>query len=458
MEPSIHLDSPGSTAAAVLPNTAGSQRLVDDVRTVLRVVGERVADRLADFYPVNEARAGALPWCYLWAVTIPCDGCGRRFSLVGSLVLRHPNRRADDRGQAFRILTDGDTWRIQTHDGAPTQDPTFSAPDGKLGKSARCPFPTCGHRHNLDTIKAKGSAGQYIDTLVAVGEDRLDASSKAFRTPRADETLAAAAAESELRRRLETDTSFVPAEVVAPTSGVDARNYGYLTYGALMNPRQTLLFATTARVIKDMFVELSQTVSADYAAALCGYASANLAKQLRRATRGARRETQGRSDGSKGHSVLVGDIYANQSTIAHAFDYLETGPGAGPGTWSSVSTSLLGALQKVVADGTGARPARLRSGSAVALPFRDSTVDVIVCDPPYYTSRPRHRIRRRGRDDDQLRRIDGCRDRQHTRAGARSGPGARRTRLGDRRGPVGSDRRGVQRRQVPQRRGSGTTR
>ena len=33
---------------------------------------------------------GKQPWGYLWAVTLPCQECGRRFPLTGSLMLRHP--------------------------------------------------------------------------------------------------------------------------------------------------------------------------------------------------------------------------------------------------------------------------------------------------------------------------------------------------------------------------------
>ena len=37
------------------------------------------------YYPRN--KVGEFPWGYLWAITIPCDGCKRRFPLLGSLVL-----------------------------------------------------------------------------------------------------------------------------------------------------------------------------------------------------------------------------------------------------------------------------------------------------------------------------------------------------------------------------------
>ena len=78
-------------------------------------------------------------------------------------------------------------------------------------------------------------------------------------------------------------------------------------------------------------------------------------------------------------------MFASQSVIKHQFDYLEVGPGAGPGTWASVSASLVGALSKVIEENhAGGRPGRFRRESAVTLPFRDDTVDVLITDPPYY--------------------------------------------------------------------------
>jgi adenine-specific DNA methylase len=73
-----------------LPTGQREPRLLADVRTVLSEVSRRVTAAVADYYPSNPLHADAVPWSYLWAVTIPCDGCGRRFPIIGSLVLRHP--------------------------------------------------------------------------------------------------------------------------------------------------------------------------------------------------------------------------------------------------------------------------------------------------------------------------------------------------------------------------------
>ncbi|MFI6496658.1 hypothetical protein [Nonomuraea typhae] len=368
-----------------LKGLVGERRLLIDVRAILAEVGRRVADLVLPLYLGKPELEGMVPWASLWAVTIPCDGCSRRFPLIGSMVLRHPYARTNDAGQALELIVDGQTWRPRVKDGLPQQQPTFSAPVGKRGKSARCPFPNCGHVHNLDVIKAKGFADQYADAMLAVAEVDPETNRKIFRPPLPAEVAAAALAEDLTPTSLFQELKGCPNEAIPKTAGVDARQYGYLTYGSLMNSRQAVLFSTTAKVIAELYRELCEVVSHDYAGALCSYAASNIARQLRRATRGSRKESRGKPNGSEQNRVYSGDVFTNQSTIAHAFDYIEAGPGEGPGTWCSVSSSLSNALRKVLLENRFTTPpARLRRASAVALPFRDATVDVIVTDPPYY--------------------------------------------------------------------------
>mgnify|MGYP000193770844 CR=1 FL=1 len=355
-------------------------RLLTDVRRVLAEVGRRVAQQVGPLYR-NAETAGQPPWAYLWAVTITCDGCGRRFPLIGSMVLQYPNTKSNDKGQALRLAINGDEWATEVHAGAPRQEPTYASAPGRRGKTARCPFPQCRHSHSLDVVKAKGFAGQYEDRILVVVEIDEASKRKVFRAPHAEDLALA-------RKAQDTWASLgdaAPREAIPDTAGVDARNYGYATYGDLMNTRQAVMFACTARVIDEMFTELCDIVSEEYARALTAYAAANIPKQIRRSTRGANLLAHGKPSGAASNTVQIGDLFSSQSVIKHQFDYIEAGPWSGPGTWTSVSSSLLGALRKVLADNPkGSRPGRFRRASAVALPFRDASVDVLVTDPPYY--------------------------------------------------------------------------
>ena len=87
------------------------------------------------YYPRNPD--GSFPWGYLWAISIPCDGCGRRFPLLGSLVLRHPYARTGDPGQALRLVVDGDDWHAEVIDGVPDQAPPTHPPSWAMAGNER---------------------------------------------------------------------------------------------------------------------------------------------------------------------------------------------------------------------------------------------------------------------------------------------------------------------------------
>jgi len=374
--------SHGQVGGQQLDVGADAPRLISDVRDLLAEIGERIAVAVGPHYPL--AADGTYPWGYLWAITIPCDGCSRRFPLVGSFVLRYPYRRTGDAGQAFSIAidSDGESWRVEIYDGAPVQAPIIGSTGGKRGKSARCPF--CQKPHSLDTVKAKGTQGQFEDYPLLAADNQGEAK-KTFRSLRADELAAALRARPS---RLETFGSLraVPDEPIPEGNRdtVRASGYGYSTYGDLMNERQTLLFVETVRAMRMCHTEmLGAGLSPAYACALTSYAAASLVRKIRRSTRGAKLQAMGNSDGTGQNRNKVIDIFSDESKVSFSFDFFETGPGRGPATWVSIAQTGTQVLEKHLRHLDG-RPAKFRQGSAMALPFRDSSVDAVVTDPPYY--------------------------------------------------------------------------
>jgi putative DNA methylase len=301
------------------PVLTDEPRLVSDVRRVLSEVGRRAASAVAPYFPPNPD--GSLPWAYLWAITILCDGCNRRFPLVGGLTLRNPYRRTNDSGQALRIITEGDRWRAEVIDGVPDQAPTFRTATGRRGKSAHCPF--CRHVHSLDAVKAKGFAGEYQDALLAVADHEEDAK-KTFRVPRAEEIAAAAAVDLSsllpIGRFPAVPDEPIPAGNVHTVRG---SGYGVRTYGALMCARQALQFVEAARAIRAVHADLvAAGISEAYAEALAAYAGGNLVRRLRRATRGTALNLYGKPDGSGQNRVNANHIFSDESKVSFGFDYL----------------------------------------------------------------------------------------------------------------------------------------
>ena len=379
-EPAIPFADPDRDEGSMYEGST-DLRLVSDVRAVVVEVGRRTVAAVEEFYPRNSE--GEFPWGYLWALSITCDGCSRRFPLMGSTTLRHPYKKTEDPGQAFRLVPVGDSWRVIVHDGTATAVPTYSAPRGKRGKVAKCLF--CSHVHERDTVKQKGFDGDYRDDLIAVA-DRHPTYGRVFRTP-TDKELDAATPSRLSDLCGFGQLSAVPDEKIGPgnTDTVRASGYGYTTFGSLTNSRQARYFVEIVRAIREVAADLRDGgVSDTYAAALAAYASANLVRTLKVSTRGARLRGHGKPDGKTNNRLQVDHIFANESMVGFNFDYFETAPGAGAGTWDSAGVTGARVLQSHM-DGltTHGRPATIRRADATALPLRDNSVDVVVTDPPY---------------------------------------------------------------------------
>lgn len=377
----------------------GRDKLTRDVEAFLREVGRRFRDAAAPYYPPGPD--GTEAWGYIWAVTIPCDQCQRRFPLLGRLELRHPKNKTDDPGQSLHLDTAGDDFTARVVDGSPTQGPTFT---GGARGTARCLF--CKHVHKLDAVKAKGFDGQYEDRLLAVAElGGQGQPPKVFRDATEEDHAGVKAAEAFEPERLGAITEF-PDEPIPPGNNDTVRpsGYGYRTYGDVMCRRQSVQFALLARAIRELaeLIVEDHGASASYAQALASYATATMVRRIMRSTRGATLEVHGNAAGSGHNSNKVQNIYANESAIAFGFDFFEVGIAEGPGTWDSVafnaSKGLMNAVGSLASTDrkikdvgrfqhdwrSTAAPGKFRQTSATALPLRDQSVDVIVTDPPYY--------------------------------------------------------------------------
>jgi adenine-specific DNA methylase len=359
-------------------------RLVTDVERVLDEVGRRYEEAMAEFYP---RVGGKQPWGYLWAVTLPCQECGRRFPVTGSLVLRQPLPLKRDPGQSYAIVTDktSGTFRAVVHEGPPRTQPTLVAvmKGGKAvrGKAAICPF--CEHVHPKDVHTRLAGEGLGRDVLL-VAADLDDAVGKSFREPTEAERQAAVAASTALRH----ERPFAPGLPAVPNEAIPDGNrdtvrpsaYGARTFGDLCNDRQTLGFIRLSRVIGDLAAELTAGgISGEYAAALAGYAASVMDRRLRQSTRGVSLFARLTATSNR---VYPADLFRNESAIGFSYDFFETGLGSGPGTWSAVRGDTLAVL-RVQSTRPHGRPVVVRQGTATALPLASDSVEAVVTDPPY---------------------------------------------------------------------------
>ena len=158
----------------------GIPRLLRDVRFVLDLIGNRYEVAMDTFYPVVD---GKRPWGYVWAITLPCVGCGHRFPLTGNLELRRFDYKRRDPGQSYRIMHDNGsgTFAAVVHEGRPCDVPTLVKTTGAgRGKSAVCIF--CNHVHPFDVQTRLMGDGHADDALLLVA-DHGDAPRRKYRAP-----------------------------------------------------------------------------------------------------------------------------------------------------------------------------------------------------------------------------------------------------------------------------------
>jgi len=363
-------------------NNPLGDRLTQDVNVILNEVGDRYEAAMRSFYP---KLGQGQPWGYVWALTLPCQECDRRFPLIGSLILRHPAPKRNDPGQSFRLVVDrqAGTFYAQVHEGSPTDSPTRVVPEGKskydaAGKSAICPF--CGHGHSKDLQTRLARLGQLRDAqLLAADLDSVVG--KSFRPLTQEELDAGVQAEAALSAQppFADGLPAVPDEPIPPanTWTVQPLVYGAKVYGDLCNARQTLGFVELARAIDDVTEDLLRSgVSRDYATALGAYATAVMVRKFRRATRGVSLMAH------KTGTVQTSDLFRHEGSITFSFDYFEAGLGDGPGTWRSLCKDTLVILRNQASRSSG-KPAHIAWGTATDIPFREASLDAVVTDPPY---------------------------------------------------------------------------
>lgn len=350
-----------------------ADRLTQDIEFVSAYIGNEYASQMFEFYPPVD---GVQPWGYVWAVSIPCQHCGRWFPLVGSLALRKPHRPSGVVGISYKLVIDGDDVVAEVHTGPPTSQPTLVRRGAKRGRIGICPF--CEGAHDQALIRRIMRDGHRRDTLLlAADPDAKDG--KRFRRPTADEQDAAVRAEEALRHEPPFGpVPAVPDEPTPPGLPVLPSVYGYSSYGDLCCARQTLGYVRLARIVENLGRELADGgVSDDYRKCLTGYAASVIVRKLRRSTRGATLEVY-----NDGRPTGVKDIFVNESSIAFNFDYVEVGLGDGAGSWRSVATRTTAALRGL-RQAREATPARIGRGNAAELPYPDQFVDAVVTDPPY---------------------------------------------------------------------------
>ncbi|MDE0319985.1 MAG: hypothetical protein OXI97_08885 [Acidimicrobiaceae bacterium] len=379
-------------------------RLLCDVEFLVKWIGDRHEAEMDEFYPkVN----GKRPWAYLWAVTVPCNECGREFPLTADLQLRKPNPRQGDPGQSYELIADSAAGSVgvTVHDGEPRTPATLvkSAGSGR-GRAAVCPF--CGYIHSHAEHSRIREAGQAGDAMLVVADIDSEVG-KRYREPTATERQAAGSAEEALARcePFAADLPAAPDERALGSTGPRRYSrYGYTTFGDFCNARQTLALVSLAGAIDGVARALSgyepepmgavsealtldtgihpepeaekcsaSAVTAEYARALVGYCSSVLVRTLKRRTRGVSLQKP---------EQAISNTMSDGAFVPFGNDYMEAGCGTGPSAWRSIATRSIGVLGRQC-NRAGGESSSVERGNATSLTFATGALAAVITDPPY---------------------------------------------------------------------------
>jgi putative DNA methylase len=322
-------------------------------------------------------RGYLIPVAYLWTRTVLCKNptCRATVPLVKQTWLR---RKKGDFVAAKIVAAKGTTrTHFEVVESASESGLGFSPGEGSKGGNATCPF--CGAVADTAYVKDQGQNGNIGLQLMAVACTRPGGGPKVYVS--ADQLPQPEPDTEVIRKRIEmlnvrTGLS-VPSEPMprAGTLGFRIQPYGIKTWGDLFTPRQALCMLSFGVAIKDAERTMAD-LDSDRRTALVTMLAAMLDRL---------------ASFSSTQCVwlcIEGERTANtfgRQALPMVWDFSETAP------FNEENAGWPMALDRVVPavdNASVGASAIVTRGSAMGLPWKDGTFDLIVTDPPYYDNVP----------------------------------------------------------------------
>ena len=362
-------------------------------------------DRLKTYYP-PEPETDCVPANYLWARTVRCPYCN-------GLVPLSPNWRLSPDGVGVRMVPKigsglGDTDRkcsfeVVTSLGEQSEG-TVARGDGN------CPYPDCRRVFDGGEIKRQAREGKMGEQLFAVvykrrvqkklksGKAGRTRWVRGYRAPRPEDDNGA-----EVRARLDEKLPEWGAFDILPSESIpdgykttEPQRYGMRYWRELFSPRQLLCHGTSVEVYREMLeTDRSAGTLSEISKAAYGYLALSIDKLLNYNCRMTRWIVPRQVVASKfdRHDFAFVWSYAEMSPLIAGIGYDWAIRQTGKCIEELVSlTNSEAASSAQMQLGTGSEPPEPKM-PPVAVTCKpgdslehipDSSVDVVVMDPPYY--------------------------------------------------------------------------
>ena len=240
---------------------------------------------------------------------------------------------------------------------------------------AACPF--CQTVANSKYLQAEGNADRIGHQMIGIVTAKSGRTGRVFRdvSVRDEETVQAAS----LRLKAiltEQGQGIIPSEPLKAWSGVfNAPLFGMSTWASLFSERQLLALVTFARQIQEVVI-LIASAGEEYAKAVCLILALNFDRLA---------DLSNTLCAYEPIAQCPRHLFGRQA-IPMVWDYAEgVPPSSRTCSWENCLERTLDSLSEVWGLG---RPATVAQGTATKLPFVDSSLEVVVTDPPYYDAVP----------------------------------------------------------------------
>jgi putative DNA methylase len=372
--------------ASGLADSQPTSSLLQDVRKWGNWILKKAADNLSEFYPIGSG--GAIPVCYMWARTIPCQNpsCNAEIPLLTQYWL---SRYGKSGVSLFPYTRSGQVhFRLVGMGGNPFPK-GFDPENGNLSRAVVTCL-VCGSVIDNKRTSKLFKTGKSSERLLAAIYHKKGQIGKIYKI--ADETDEEIfdKARKALAKKIKDLTakwgfSPVPDEQTPEGNGpgaeraISLRNYNMNTWGELFNARQKLMLLTFIDLTRAAYqTMIREGYEIDYAKAVLSY----LALGIDRLVDYGSTLCTLNSTGGRGVKNTFG-----RPILQMVWTYAESNPfnplGGGwetsiekNETWINYASNLTHV------------PIVVTQSSATSIQFPDSYFDAVFTDPPYYDNVP----------------------------------------------------------------------
>jgi len=375
-----------------------------------RTILEGARDEIGRFYPmetgkgligkrdVDPTQEGWVPVGYIWARTVPCQNptCDATIPLIKQFWLARASKK--EKYVALRGVVDPDTQEIEFEirhgkSAAEVESDHFDPSDGTVNQ-ANASCLACRQVTKAETVRQLARDGKMGERMVAVALHHPNKKGKKYRVATDRDREIHRAASDYLEEKLDNwseQESPVPTEKI-PTyelRRVALPLYGYETWGAIFNDRQTLALITLIQKLRDARASIEKDCKS-----IVQISGVDVEpSQLDRAVRGYlgilidRQVDFGSSlcTWESGSEILKHSITGSE--ISMTWDYAEVNPFSGSTGSFEVQHYYLDKSLRYFCANAGNVP-EVRKMSALDLDVPNDSFQAVITDPPYYDNVP----------------------------------------------------------------------